>query len=184
MFDKLWEMLGAIWEALIPFVVLYPFEKGVLCRLGTFERELEPGFHWCLPFHIDQVFHEHITPRTEHLTGLATTTKDGHSVGFDAVVTWKISDIRKALLEVTDLKDAIADTCAGQIGTTLADATWDAIRSGEVVENLTAVCRKRGWKWGVEVINVQLSGVAKVRNFRVTGSSQPHTVHLTPNPSI
>jgi hypothetical protein len=30
-------------------------------------------------------------------------------------------------------------------------------------------------------LNVQLSGVARVKNFRVTGSSQPHTVHLTPS---
>jgi regulator of protease activity HflC (stomatin/prohibitin superfamily) len=181
MFDKLWEIVQAIWEFLIPVVVLYPFEKGVLCRLGAFKRELEPGLHWVIPFHIDQVFNEHITPRTEHLTGLATTTKDGQSVGFDAVITWKISSIKRALLEVTDLKDAIADTCAGQIGTTLAEATWDAIRSGEVVENLTEVVRKRGWRWGVEILNVQLSGVARVRNFRVTGSSQTHTVHLTPS---
>lgn len=180
MFDRLWEIIQACFEALVPFIILYPFEKGVLCRLGTFKRELEPGFHWCIPFHIDTVFHEHITPRTEHLTGLSTTTVDGHAVGFDAVVTWRISNIRKALLEVTDLKDAIADTCAGQIGSTLAGAEWSAIRNGEVVDNLTDVVRKRGWKWGVEILSVQLSGVALVKNYRVTGSSQPHTVHLTP----
>ena len=181
MFDRLWEIIAAIWEALIPFTILYPFEKGVLCRFGKFQRELEAGFHWCIPFHVDTVFHEHITPRTDHLIGLSTTTKDGHAVGFDAVVTWKISDIKKALMEVTDLKDAISDTCAGQIGTTLADATWDDIRSGDVIENLTTVVRKRGWRWGVEIMNVQLSGVSRVKNFRVTGSSQPHTVHLTPS---
>jgi regulator of protease activity HflC (stomatin/prohibitin superfamily) len=180
-FDKIWEILGAVFEWLVPFIVLYPFEKGVLVRLGTFKRELEPGFHWVFPFHIDQVFHEHITARTEHLTGLATTTKDGHAVGFDAVVTWRINNIKRALLEVTDLKDAIADTCAGQIGTTLADATWEAIRTGAVIENLSDVVRKRGWKWGVEILNVQLSGIALVKNYRVTGQSQPHTVHLTPS---
>ena len=181
MFDRIFEVIQAIFQSLVPFVVLYPFEAGVLCRLGKFKRVLGPGFHWVWPLHFDQVFHEHVTPRTDHLLGLATMTRDGKSVGFDAVVTWKISDIEKALMGVTDLKDAIADTCAGQIGTTLAEVDWDDIRSGGAVDNLTAVCRKRGWKYGVEIIGVQLSGLALVRNFRVTGQSQPHTVHLTPS---
>lgn len=181
MFDKLFEVLQACFHALIPFVVIYPFEGAVMCRLGKFHRELKSGFHWVIPFGVDQVVHEHITPRTDHLIGLATTTKDDKSVGFDAVVTWKISDIRKSLLEVTDLKDAIADSCAGQIGTTLTDASWEEIRTGQVVENLTKVCRKRGWKWGVEIIEVQLSGIALVRNYRLTGQSTPHSVTLNPS---
>lgn len=180
MFDWILQLFGLIWEALIPWVVLQPFEAGVLCRLGKYQRDLEPGFHWLWPFHIDQVWHEHTTPRTEHLTGLATTTKDGKSIGFDAVVTWKIKDIRKALLEVTDLKDALADTCAGQIGTELAESDWASIRDGKTVEELTKACRARGWRWGVEILNVQLSGIAVVKNFRVTGNSQPHQLHLTP----
>lgn len=182
MFDWILHLLEQVWEALVPWVVLQPFEEGVLCRLGKYKRDIGPGFHWLYPFHIDQVWHEHITPRTEHLTGLATTTSDGVAIGFDAVITWKIKDIRKALLEVTDLKDAIADACAGQIGTELAQADWPAIRGGETVEQLTKACRARGFRWGVEIINVQLSGIAVVKNFRLTGNSKPHEMHLTPAP--
>lgn len=182
MFDRLWEIIQACFQALIPFVVLYPFERGLLIRLGKFKRELGPGLHWCFPLHIDTVMHEHITVRTEHLAGLATTTADGKSIGFDAIVTYRITNLEKALLEVTELKDVVADTCTGIIGTTLAEADWAAIWHGEVLENLTAVCRKRGWKYGVEIVAVQLAGVALVRNFRISsGSSQPHTVHLTPS---
>lgn len=180
MFDRLFDILLAIWGALMPFVVIQPFEAGVLTRLGKYKRDLGPGLHWVFPIHIDQVWHEHITPRTDHLIGLATTTTDGKAIGFDAVVTWKINDIRKALMEVTELKDAIADTCAGQIGTTLAESDWASIRDGKTIEQLTKVCRARGWRWGVEILNVQLSGIAVVKTFRVTGNSQPHTVHLTP----
>lgn len=186
MLDRLWDLLQQVFHALIPFVVLQPYERGVLSRLGRVKGELGPGFHWCWPFHIDQVFHEHVTPRTTNLAGLSTTTSDGYSIGFDAVVTWRISDIHKALFEVTDLKDAIADTCAGHIGTALASATWDEVRTGAVVDNLTSICRKRGWKWGVEIQQVQLSGVAKVRNIRLShsGAHSPGELHITPNPSL
>jgi len=180
-FDKIFELIQWLFESLVPFVIIFPFERGLLIRLGKFKRELAPGFHWCLPFHFDTILHEHITVRTEHLAGLATTTADGKSVGFDAIVTYRISNLEKALLEVTDLKDVVADTCTGQIGTTLAEANWESICHGEVLDNLAAVCRKRGWKYGVEIISVQLAGVALVRNFRISsGQSQPHVTHITP----
>jgi regulator of protease activity HflC (stomatin/prohibitin superfamily) len=181
MLDRLFELLAQVWEALLPFVVLAPYEKGILIRLGNPIRDLGPGFHWVAPFHIDVVLQENVVPRTSRLAGLSTTTSDGKSVGFDAVVTWSIASIRKALLEVDHLDDAIQDTCAGCIGTELSNTEWRAIWHGEVTENLTAVCRKRGWKWGVEIHSVQLAGVALVRNLRISGQSgaAPVKSHVT-----
>ena len=77
---------------------------------------------------------------------LATTTRDNYSIGFDAIVTYRIADIQKALLEVSEVKDAIVDTCVGIIGTTLSEATWLDVLHGGAVDNLTAACRKRGWR--------------------------------------
>lgn len=178
MFDKLFEILGGLWAQLIPLKILDPYEGGVMLRMGAFRRLLEGGrWYWRIPF-VDQSICEHIVPRTERVTGLATTTTDGKSVGFDAVVTYRISDVQKALLDVSDLKDAIADSCAGIIGTELSNSSWDDIVHGKTVENLTAVCRKRAWKWGVEIQQVQLTGVAAVRNFRVS-LNQGHEGHVT-----
>lgn len=180
MFEKLIELLQASVEMLVPFVILAEYQEGVLLRLGRFHRKLSPGFHWKIPY-FDSVLHDDVKPRTERLSGLAATTMDGKSIGFDAVVTYSISDIRKALLEVHDLKDAIADTAAGAIGTELSNKEWGSIRNGEMAEHLTTVCRKRGWKWGVEISAVQLVGVALVKNLRISGypghSSAPLTSH-------
>lgn len=170
MFEKLVELLQWAFEACVPFVIIMDYQEGVLLRLGKFKRKLEPGFHWILPLHFDSMLHEDVKPRTERLAGLSTTTADGKSIGFDAVITYSISDIRKALLEVHDLKDAVADTCAGLIGTELSDREWSSIWHGKVTEDLTAVCRKRGWKWGIEIHAVQLMGVSLVKNLRISGN--------------
>jgi hypothetical protein len=82
--------------------------------------------------------------------------------------------VQTALLDVVDLKDAIADSCAGIIGTTLSNCSWSAIVHGETSDALTAECRKRGWKWGVEIQLVQLTGVAPVKNLRVSLSGHAH----------
>jgi regulator of protease activity HflC (stomatin/prohibitin superfamily) len=174
-FDKLIDILREVWSELIPVEIVPPFNGGVQLRMGKLLRVLEGGrWYWKIPF-ADYTITEHTVPRTERLTGLATTTVDGKAIGFDAVITYRISDIQKALLEVNDLKDAIADTCAGIIGTELSNTSWTDIIHGNTVEMLTAACRKRGWKWGVEIQQVQLTGVAPVKNLRVSLSGHaPH----------
>jgi regulator of protease activity HflC (stomatin/prohibitin superfamily) len=175
MLDKLLDFLASIWHELLPIKVMPPFAGGVQLRMGAFLRVLDGGgWYWKFPF-VDDVVEEHTVPRTERLTGLAATTVDGKAIGFDAVITWRISDIQKAILDVLDLKDAIADSCAGIIGTELSNRTWIDIVHGETVEALTAACRKRGWKWGVEIQLVQLTGVAPVKNLRVSLSG--HSSH-------
>lgn len=174
MLDKLLEFLKEIWSDLIPVAVLNPYTGGVQIRMGKLLRVLEGGnWYWKIPF-ADYVLHEFVVPRTERLTGLATTTSDGKAIGFDAVITYRISDIQKALLDVHDLKDAIADSCAGIIGTELSNRVWADIVHGDAVEMLTKACRARGWKWGVEIQLVQLTGVAPVKNLRVSLSGHAH----------
>jgi regulator of protease activity HflC (stomatin/prohibitin superfamily) len=173
-FDKLFDFLLVIWKELAPIKIIHPYVGGVQLRMGVFLRVLEGGgWYWKIPF-MDDTIEEHVVPRTERLTGLATTTNDGKAIGFDAVVTYRISDIQKALLEVSDLKDAIADSCAGIIGTELSNTSWVDIIHGNTVEALTAACKKRGRRWGVEIQLVQLTGVAPVKNLRVSLSGHAH----------
>jgi regulator of protease activity HflC (stomatin/prohibitin superfamily) len=171
MFDRLLDLLQSLWEALLPWIVLQPYQAGVLIRLGVYKRTLGPGFHWILPFSIDRVWDENTTPKTHHLSGLSTTTKDGKSIGFDAVITYQISDVEKAVLKVTQVEDAVIDTCTGIIGTALSDSTWDDVLHGRVVDELTKLCRARGWRWGIEIMSVQLAGVCLVKNIRLSGSA-------------
>lgn len=174
MLDKLWELVSESLHSLVFWAVLDPYERGLQLRLGKLHKELGPGFHWILPLHIDRVISENVVPRVERLYGLSTTTADNKAVGFDAIVTYSISDVRKAMLEVDGLKDAISDACAGTIGTKLQAATWDEIRQGAPVDALTSACRRRGKKWGVEIESVQLAGIAIVRNLRLAVSAAPH----------
>lgn len=174
MLDRLIELLSHCVGALVFWVVMDPYERGIMLRLGLFHRELPPGFHWKIPFGIERWISENVVPRTERISGLSTTTTDGKSVGFEAVITYQIRDIKKSLLEVNDLKDAIADSCAGIIGTKLSDSSWADILHGKALEDVASECRKRGFRYGVEIMSVQLTGIALVRNLRLSMSGMPH----------
>lgn len=168
MFDRLVELVIQFADLFRFWVVLDPFEQGVLIRLGKFVRVIEPGFHWVLPLHIDYVMFESVVPTTHSLGNESITTKDGKSVGYHAIVTYKVHDIEKAMLRISDTAHALRDACGGEIGRVLRDHNWhDIIGSVEILDKLTEACRKRGFKYGIEVIQVQLASLALVRSIRL-----------------
>jgi regulator of protease activity HflC (stomatin/prohibitin superfamily) len=167
MLDKLIDFVIQFIELFKFWIVIEPFEAGVLLHLGKFRRILECGFHFMWPFGIDKVLTEHIVPTTHSLGDESTISKDGKSIGFHAVVTYKVRDIQKALLDVEDVQHAIRDACCGEIGRVMRDSTWIEMLGEDILEKLTAACRKRGFRYGIEVMSVQLAGIATCRSIRL-----------------
>lgn len=167
MLDKLVDFAIQCIELFKFWVVIHPYEAGVRLRLGKFHQVLECGFHWMLPFGIDTHLAEYIVPTTHSLGDESTISKDGKSVGFHAVVTYKVRDIQKTLLEVDDVHHAVRDACCGEIGRVLREATWEEMLAEDILDKLTAACRKRGFRYGIEVMSVQLAGIAQVRSIRI-----------------
>jgi regulator of protease activity HflC (stomatin/prohibitin superfamily) len=167
MFERLFEFLSEFGDLFRCWTIVHPYEGGLVLRLGIYNRDLHPGLNWLIPLKIEHIITEHTVPRTARIHSMSTTTKDGRTIGFEAVVTWRVNDLKKSLLEVSALKDAIMDCCMGVIGTELAESSWDDILHGKTLDAVSAACRKQGWKWGVEIIRVQLAGVAAAKNIRL-----------------
>lgn len=175
MLDKLFDILLELAGLLRFWAIIEPFEAGVRTRLGKFLDTLGPGFHWRLPLGIDAVWIEHTVPRTHMLGPQSATTKDGKQVGFEAVITVRVSDIRKALLEVEHSEDAVRDSCAGTIGQVLSTCTWgDIIGDEAVLEKITKACRPKGFRFGIEVMSVQFSSMALTRSIRLLQTKETH----------
>lgn len=169
MFDKLVETLLQFAGLFKFWVVMAPFEAGIQLRLGKYVKTLDPGkIHWMIPFGIDQYEHEHVVPRTHSLQTQSVTLADGKQVGFQAVITYKVRDIKVALLEVEDSEHAIKDACAGTIAHTVSRCTWHEIMESEDwVDRVTTACRKRGFKFGLEITSVQFATLALVKTLRI-----------------
>ncbi len=172
MFDKLVDLLVGCVELFRFWYVLQPYEQGVLLRLGKFVRVMEPGFHWVFPFCVDIIHAQAVVPSTHSLGYESITTKDNRSVAFHAIVTYQVRDIKKALLDVSDTDHAVRDACAGEIGRVLHGSTWEQIIDDSILETLSAACRKRGFRYGIEIMSVQLASLSLVKNLRIMGSTQ------------
>lgn len=167
MFDKIADLLLASLRLFQFFGVVDEWERAVVLRFGRFHREVGPGLHWLIPFSVDQLLSISVVPDPEKLDPQTLTTADGRIVTLRAVVTYQITDARKALLAVSLVRASLEDACSGEIGRLVSESAYEDLTAEKLWNLMTRRCRKRAEEWGVEVVRVQLSDIAPSRNFRL-----------------
>lgn len=170
MFDRLIDLLVQFIELFKFWAVIDPYEEALVLRLGKLHRHLLCGWHWVIPMGIDRVIDEHIVPAVHVLENESVTTRDGKTISFRAVVTYRVRDIKKLLLEVEDGNHAVVDACAGEVARVLRESTWEEINHPEILDTVTAAARKRGFKFGVEIMSIQFAGLVSCRAIRLIGN--------------
>ena len=141
------------------------WEQGVLLRLGRFQRVLQPGISWVVPF-VDHIVDKvDMRVRSTSFSAEKTLTQDTVPVNVDAVLFWVVTEAKKAILEVdnyqqivswaaqTTLRDVIGQT---ELTRMISDrATIDASLQ-QIIDHKTS-------DWGITVQSVE------IRDVRIPG---------------
>lgn len=167
MFDRLLDFLLAFGGKLLPFTILDAYEQGVVLRFGTYQRTIGPGYHWIIPFGVDKVLSDSCVLSTARLNPQSLTTADGTQCVVGAVITSKVRDIRKLLLDCEDKDQALIDMSFGIIAAEVVKAKWDDLHTEEFQDKVTKAVRARGFRFGLEVERVQFSDLARCRSIRL-----------------
>jgi regulator of protease activity HflC (stomatin/prohibitin superfamily) len=169
-FEKLIDLLVQFLEFFRFCTIIECYDRGVRLRFGKYHGTLEPGFHWQVPFFIDNVLNENVTPKLYQLATQSIMTRDSVPIAAGAVICYQIRSIEKALLEVDTVAHAVADSCQSTVAEEILAASWEEVRAPEFSERITTACRKRGFRYGVEIMSVRFCELAPVRNYRtITG---------------
>lgn len=170
-FEKLIDLIVQFLEFFRFSTIIDQYERGIRLRFGKYVDELEPGFHWQIPFFIDTILNENVVPKLYQLATQSIMTRDGVPIAAGAVICYQIRSIEKALLEVESVNHAVADSCQSTVAEEILNATWDEVRAPEFSDRMTATCRKRGFRYGIEIMSVRFCELAPVRNYRtITGT--------------
>jgi regulator of protease activity HflC (stomatin/prohibitin superfamily) len=173
MLDRLIDFFISTLKMFQFWVVIYPYEKGILLRLGKVHSVIECGFHWCLPFKIDRVLTVDTVVRTLRLGAQSLVTQDGKPVIINTVVTCEIADVELAALNVHSVEHVIDDSCSGIVAAFVADNCLEYIVSccAEPDADLISHCRENAAQYGVSIIRVQFTDVSPSRTLRLLNST-------------
>jgi regulator of protease activity HflC (stomatin/prohibitin superfamily) len=150
-----------VYEWLICWEILKPYERGVILRLGKFSRMAEPGWNWRYPLGIEGVLLCNVVPTTSDLPPQAIVTRDGEHILAEVVILWKITHPKRFLLEIEEAITVLSDAGAGAVHDLLSGLTWEEI-AGDVDDDLTAIVRTRAKAWGINVMRVQTISLSRL----------------------
>ena len=168
MFDRLFDFIIGVWEWLIPWVVIDPYEAGVVIQLGTYRRTISPGIWLICPFGIDEVKYETVVRQTAYLDVQSVTSKDGKSLSVAGIVTFEITDIKKFLLEIDDGESDMTNMIYGIITETVENTDWQNIRGADFNARVLRKCRRECEEYcGVKIISIKGSDKTTARSIRL-----------------
>lgn len=171
MFDKLIDFVISIIDHINPFFIVREFQEAVFLRNGKFKKVLKAGFHLKLPF-IDEYIQQHIMLTTLTLPAQSLVTKDGHNIVIKAVVKYRIVDVETFCLELFDSVDAISDISQGIIKNVIMGSDWEKCIDNDIDNLITKKVRTEIKKYGVEITQVTLTDIAKIRTIRLINEGQ------------
>lgn len=137
------------------------WDRGVLLRLGKFNRVLKPGVSWIIPG-IDVIAARvDMRIRSTSFSAEKTLTLDTVPVNVDAVLFWVATDAKRAILEVKEFEKTVSWVAQ----TTLRDVIGQTelvrmISDRQTLDHeLQSIIDAKTTDWGVTVQSVEIRDV-------------------------
>lgn len=153
--------------------IVRPYEKALVERLGKFNRILEPGIHFVIPFmeHVRKIdLREHVidVPPQEVIC------KDNVVVTVDAVVYYQIMDPVKVTYNVSNFLMAIVKLAQTNLRAIIGEMELDETLSGRDIINakLREELDKITDRWGVKITRVEIQRIDPPRDIQEAMAKQ------------
>jgi regulator of protease activity HflC (stomatin/prohibitin superfamily) len=166
MFDKLISfILEQIYYA-VPVYFVLQFQKGCRYRAGKFVEELNPGFHWKIPW-IDRILVESCVDTTLLLPIQSVKSINDEPVVVRGVVGYKIDSMAKFYNNVYDTKSALSDNACYIIRQQCA--SWDMSQIADIKKsiNLKKLLQKHVENYGLVINFFGFIEISEASTFRL-----------------
>ncbi|ASJ16082.1 hypothetical protein A3L04_02805 [Thermococcus chitonophagus] len=158
---------------LLSVKVIRPYQKGLVERLGKFNRILDPGIHFIIPF-MERV---KIVDMREHVIDVPpqeVICKDNVVVTVDAVVYYQVLDPVKAVYNVSDFLMAIVKLAQTNLRAIIGEMELDETLSGRDIINarLREELDKITDRWGVKITRVEIQRIDPPKDIQEAMAKQ------------
>ncbi|MFN7465298.1 MAG: SPFH domain-containing protein [Pseudanabaena sp.] len=167
---QLLEVIKDFWESIWPFYVIDEYERGLILRWGKYHKVVGPGLKIKRPIS-DKLYTVPIATETISTKPQSLTTKDGKTITTALVIKYKVDDteesIKKYLLDVRDVTDAIDDIAMAKTKELIMSRTWEECKLNTLDNEISKDTRREAKKWGIYIDYVVIVQLAEFRNIRL-----------------
>ncbi len=146
--------------AMMSFKIIRPFEKGLVERLGKYQKSLGPGLNIILPF-FDTVIKVDMREVVLDVPSQMVITKDNVGVEVDAIIYAQVTDPARSRYEIGNYIRAATKLAQTNLRNIIGEMELDqSLTSRDVINGqLRDVLDTATDKWGVRVNRVELQRI-------------------------
>ncbi|MDR3291338.1 MAG: SPFH/Band 7/PHB domain protein [Methanobrevibacter sp.] len=140
--------------------ILRPYEKGVVERLGKYQRTVESGLTFVVPF-IEKIRTVDLREQVVDVPPQEVITKDNTVVIVDCVIFYEVIDPFNAVYNVVNFYQAITKLAQTNLRNIVGDLELDqTLTSREMINtHLRDVLDEATDKWGTRVVRVEIQRI-------------------------
>jgi regulator of protease activity HflC (stomatin/prohibitin superfamily) len=140
--------------------VVNQYEQGVVLTLGKFAGIRQAGLQVVVPI-FQHMIKVDIRTNTIDIPKQEVITKDNVTINVDAVVYFKVLDVKKAVLETTNYIYATSQFAQAALRDVTGNIELDSLlgKRDMVSDQIKAIVDKQTEKWGIDVENVKLQNI-------------------------
>ncbi|MCK5124805.1 MAG: SPFH/Band 7/PHB domain protein [candidate division Zixibacteria bacterium] len=146
--------------AMKSFKIIRPFEKGLVERLGKYQRTLGPGLNTIMPF-VDSIIKVDMREVVLDVPSQMVITKDNVGVEVDAIIYAQVTDPARSRYEIGNYIRAATKLAQTNLRNIIGEMELDqSLTSRDVINGqLRDVLDTATDKWGVRVNRVELQRI-------------------------
>ena len=172
MTGALWSLIAIILVVIIVVVVLAvlgirivrPTHRGLVERLGKYNRYANPGFHIIIPV-VERMFQVDIREALVEAQAQTIITNDNLNARVDAQVYLKVKsdeeNVKASQYNVTDYENQIVNLARTTLRNIIGTMTLKSANSerGRINEELRSTLKVETASWGIEILRTELKEI-------------------------
>ncbi len=153
--------------------IIRPTHRGLVERLGKYNRFAHPGFHWIIPF-IDKMYQVNITERMINAEPQEIITNDNLNAMVDAQIYYRVKEdeesVKNSQYNVFNVGDQIVNLARTTLRNIIGTMTLKSANSERSVinEQLHGTLIKETTSWGIDIVRAELKQIDPPKDVQDT----------------
>ena len=163
----------AIFIFMLGIRIVRPTRRGLIERLGKYNRFAQPGFHWIIPV-VDRMFQIDVTEQMVDAEPQEIITNDNLNARVDAQIYFKVKsddeNVKASQYNVNDYKYQIVNLARTTLRNIIGTMTLKSANSerGRINSDLQKTLREESGKWGLEIVRAELKEIDPPKDVQET----------------
>ncbi|MDD5060861.1 MAG: SPFH/Band 7/PHB domain protein [Candidatus Marinimicrobia bacterium] len=153
--------------------IIRPTHRGLIERLGKYNRFAGPGFHWIIPI-IEKMYQVNVTEQMVDAEPQEIITNDNLNARVDAQVYFKVKideeSVKNSQYNVNDYQWQIVNLARTTLRNIIGTLTLKSANSerGKINSELHKTLKEETSSWGIEIVRTELKEIDPPKDVQET----------------